>query len=253
MLGKGAEHAPFLNAFLPQGVNIATKSDGTALADLATRALPIRNDMSRLLDDLVQQGHVLFSPSHLTSQAETSAGWTQAQALKDQVDQAAIAAGHRQGIKAVMGAQPGDTLYNLKSQYEQQRLDIAKKYPAWQGSIDLAVTRRLQAERELKQRATGMVANGSAVIGRGGTIRFTGSQPNPGDYGLGTFYNLDRGLRAQLTRHGVSIDDHPEHVSGDMYQAMREAAIELAQQDPAFLKDYQRFFQRTYGPIQRTI
>lgn len=242
MLGKGAEHAPFLNAFIPQGVNITNHDQGQTLIHLMARTLPIRNDMGRLLDDLKSQGHVMFSPGHLTEDAETQHGWTEANTLKDEVDQAAITHGHRKGIASVMAAQPGDSLYALKQAYEQKRLAINDKFPAWGKSIDSAIARRLTDERELKMRVTGIEERAA-----------TGKPPKPGDYGLATFAQYDDALHKKLTSHGVSIEDHPELVPGEIYQSVREMAVELAQKDPGFLNEYKRYFARTWGPIQRDL
>lgn len=241
-LGKGASEMPILNAFIPQGVNITGTSDGEAMTSLAKRIMPVYNDMSRMLDDVAQQGHVLFSPAHMTSEAETQHGWAEANTLKDQVDQAAIQLGHRQGIRAVMAATPGSSLYGMKQAYEQKRLEISQKFPAWNASIVSATSRRLMNENELNQRMTGIEQRIQQ-----------GQNPKPGDMALATFFDADKAFRSQLTSRGVSIDDHPELVAGSQYQAVREAAIQLAEQDPAFLTEYKRYFERTYGPIQRTI
>ena len=229
-LGKGAEHSAILNMFIPQGVNINTKSSGKTLTELIKRTLPVRNDMGRLLDNLKQEGHVVFSPSHMTEQAETDHGWTEANRLKDQVNQQAIAAGGR-GIASVMGASPGGALYGMKQQYLLDRLRLSQKFPAWQKSLDKAIATHVTDSAELNMR---MVAKDENIM--------KGLPTNPGDQALSTFYNIDKNMRRTLKNHQIDLDANPEAVPSDIFQTMRSAAVQLVHEDPAFLADYNRFF-----------
>lgn len=235
----GLQDQGVLNAFIPHGVRIADKQSAGALVDLTKRLLPVRNDMQHLLDDLGSQGHVLFSASHKTADAEVRDGWNQSQELKTSIDTAAKAEGYTHGFYEVMRK---PELKPMKDFYESERNRIAKQNPAWIDSLDGAITRKLNVERELQMR-TGAISN---TMSNGGQITAQDGE-------LMVFTQMVNALKTELKNEGFNLTQNPESVPPAVYETVQQFAAELSQQGHGFQDTYAKYFARDWGALQERI
>ncbi|HYF47343.1 MAG TPA: hypothetical protein VD926_14105, partial [Acidimicrobiales bacterium] len=85
--------SPIFNLFVPQGVFLSSREDGDTLRNTMLRLAPAYRDIRSMVDDVKDQGHVLFSPSHMARAAEREEGWAEYQRLQTAVDRVAAEVG----------------------------------------------------------------------------------------------------------------------------------------------------------------
>jgi len=217
---------PVKNLFVPQAVSIQNPDDAANVMLAFKRILPVIGDVSTLFSDAKEQGHVIFSKSHLTTDAETQAGWDEWRSWQDAL--------------VAQAGQYGATWHDMMSgtsvtsSYFQQlarmkRAEIANKYPSWVLDFGDGVASKVSLEQELQQ-------------------RLMSPQPKYGDAALASFYNLFESYRQQLSSAGYTWQE-PERMPPQVFTYLRGQAIELAKQSPWFVALYNRFYRRLLGDI----
>lgn len=221
---------PILNMFLPQGVTVRNRTDAENLQKLVSRQLPLQRNMDSLLDDLRSQGHVLFSESHLTEEAEVTKAWDEWTMFRDSVDQVA----KENGLKGYLSVSRSENpaLQPLRDLIEQKKAELALRYPTWAESKARVITKRVEQATDLQ-----------AMVARG---RQGASQL---DVQVAQFADFVDGIEGALQEAGVSPSSNPEDIPMEVQALVREQALRLASQGQGFDGPYRRFWMRSWGPI----
>jgi hypothetical protein len=220
---------PMLNLFLPQGLHIDAGTDTTNLQKIMQRVVPAYRDMSYLLSDAAQQGHVVFSPSHLTDKAEVSAAYQEWDAFKSAVSDFAVQ--HGTTYDTIMRS---PQYAPVRDYIEQQRALIGQKYPAWAAARAAASEKATLLQNEL----TDIVANPTT----------------PAEQELAQFDQLVKSIESQIQRStGTSFRSNPDAFGPDFYDTIRGVALALARQGQGFDGLYNRYFAPLFGPLQETL
>lgn len=221
------------NLFIPQLVNI----EGSGADDLWTlvqRAFPAMNDWWTLTESLIQQGRVAASPSHMTAFAEAQRGWDEWREYQDMLTEGLQARG-----MTWEQAMRNESFANM---VRLHRAGIAQENPAWIQQLGDGVSHQVILQTELTNR-TVLTKNALAAgLTRDQILSLEGI--SPGDIELAQFKDLMD--RAQAT----SLDwDQPETVPPELYGTMRRLAVKLGQEEPEFVRLYNRFYRRLLGDI----
>lgn len=226
--------SPVMNLFLPQAVNIKSSGEKQQLLDIAKGLIPATTETKFLLDDLKEQGHVVYGyasgGSGLTRQGEINRGWETWDKLRTGVDQVAKENGAEHGIQTVMRA---DRYAPLRDFVKQQRSKILDENPAWAASRAAGSARRSEDQQALEHMAY--------------------YPKNEAETAAVKYNELVQGVQDQLQQQGISLTEDPELVPEQYFTVMRGAALELAHQYSGFDVLYKRFFRRSFGPLEAQI
>lgn len=223
--------APILNAFLPHGMHIADKSQAEQLNSLMKRMVPVYNDVDRMVQDLSEEGHVLFDPAHKTRKAQVDEAYSFWNAFKDNLNSRARAAGYDQGYAQLARQNP-----DFSQMIKDYKAHLGNQYPAWVDARAQTIARQAKNEEELQ-----------------GIVRKPADQMSSGEKRLAAFYQFEQSVRQQLTQQGFSLQSAPEDVPPEVFTALRQYASELAIPGDQFESLYRKFFSKVYGPITREI
>ena len=213
------------NIFLPQALRIESEQDLEQVQYQVERMMPIWRDASLMFEDIMNQGHVMTSPSHLSREAETRRGWEEFDNLRADLTSAAHAVGvspqqmfSGQGQYAAVGAW-----------YQRQLTDLARQYPEWNDSRVQGYQNAVMRSDEIRR-----IVSNPATPAEQAMVRFdqivdytmSATQPASGDW----TQNTDL-IDAQVT------------------SALRNEAIRIVQQVPDFGRLYRMYYQNRLGPI----
>ena len=208
------------NMFIPQSVVMNTSDDADATWRTVTRALPALNDINQLTNDMMQQFHVGVSSNHMTAEAEERRAWDEWKGYQASLQPTLDAAG-----KTWSQALYNDT-FNEK--VNTKKAEISTKYPAWKQAMGDGVAHAATTKMELTER----------LLNPMGKV----------DEKLHIFEGEYQKITALLSQGGRSFSN-PAEVPAAAYTALQDLARRLANEDPAFLRLYNRFYKRVLGPI----
>jgi hypothetical protein len=229
----GGINKPLMQFFMPFITHLATPGDHAGAQSIASRLLPAFNDIHRMQQDLVSQGHVLFGSSHMTPQAETDAGFTSMNALKLKALGDLKAAGYTS--LSDLGRDPNLSPYN--DWYTAQKDQVMAKYPAYQTAIAKG------------SENTTLAAEALAVDEK---------KAGPAYDSLRLFTEYIRREKQSLSDAGyTSAADYPPGTFGQVSDAAVWFYQQLARKSPTdadtFKKLYKRNYAKAWGPIERSI
>lgn len=227
----GGINRPILNLFSPQGVFIDDRESQKRFETAVRRAMPAINDVNRLLDTLEEQGHVMFnSPTHQTRRSEIDEAYGQWNEYKRAADQEARKAGYESGWASIM--RDGD-LEAFKDEVKRYRAELGEKYPSWQGAQAEGTARRIRTRTEIDQR----YQVGTDAV----------------DQDLRAFVDYTDSIAAVLAEQGISVGTEQELVPPEIYDVVRNYALQLAARGNGFESLYGKYWARDWGPIVREV
>jgi len=219
----GMEIDPILNLFIPQSVSMRNAEDASAIEELVRRAVPAWNDVQSLVDDLGEQGKVVFSQTHMTTSAEVNRAYTEWREYQDTWKPFMIT--QDRSWDSLMA----DPVYSAI--IKQKRAEIQDKYPAWREARAQAVENQTLIDMEKGER----LANPG----------------DPGDDQLVKFEFVLKQQKSALEEQNVSlIGDYADPLAQDR---MRAVAIQLVGENPQFLRLYNKFYRSDFGDISREV
>lgn len=248
--GGGEVVDPILNLFIPQAVNIRTPEDAKSVTDIMRRLMPLQSEMNTMLDDLAQQKDVIFSKSHLSRQAQVDAGWAEWNAFKKEVDQTAKEAGYA-GYQSLLHSKRDEVL-PMQQYIRQVKFEIARKYPEWVGNLEESSKRAMARDWEMSE----SVNNGLAKVGAApGQLTDVPLEQLPADPDVELAWYADQVsmISDYLAKQHTTFATNPEDVPPEVYDALRQAAVDLALRGNGFERAYNKYFRRDFGPIQREV
>lgn len=214
--------------FSPSAVMLKHPDDWEHLRSKMDRIIPAFNDIDHLTEDLIDQQHVLVSPSHKTARGEAQAGWSEYGLFKDEMDKQAKAHGYA-GFSSIASAK---FLAPLKVQVDLKKAQLGRKYPGWEKARVDALTRRATLEQELTTR--------------------TSDPKTEDDQLLKVFDDAVEVYRQHWRQYKLNIDQNPEDIPASDFRAIRTLALQLAERGHSFEGLYKKFYQKQFGPIQRS-
>jgi hypothetical protein len=221
-------HDAILNAFLPHAFEIKSKSDWDELRPQVQRMLPVWRDAEDLMEDLKQQGHVLFAPSHVTEAKEADLGWSEHRRLTADVHKVAEEMGT--SYSAIMN--PNNEEYSQLREYVlRQRNEIERKYPAFVADRKRSIDRAISKAETIRDITTEPQNEAEAAMAR---------------FQLETVDLLEN----YMASRGLSLPNGIEGLREKDFNFVRQRAIEMARQVPEFASLYRRYYAGTWGPLE---
>jgi hypothetical protein len=224
------------NAFIPFGGNIQDASAGKELQDLGRQMTPIWNDINWMLHDTrevaipVVQG--AFTPMAATSyDAQVRDGWTKYNQVRDDYE---VALAERGYTLADLHSKPW--LADGLADYNARLAEIAGEYPAWfEARTEIPGNRiALEMEKDLYQQRV-LLAQASGV------------DPAPDSRDVNTMQMfIDEQMNRMELLHGTK---DVQFAPPELFTAVRNQAIELADRNPHFRDLWNRFWRRDWGLI----
>lgn len=213
------------NMFLPQAFKIESEQDMEQVQYQVERMMPIWRDARLMAEDVMNQGHVLTSPSHLSREAETRRGWEEFDKLRADLTTAANAVGVNpeamfsgQGEYAVVGAW-----------YQRKVSELARQYPEWNAS-----------------RVTGY----KNAVGRSDEIRRITSMPvGSAEEAMARFDQIVNYVTSSVQPANTGFTENSDLIDDQITSALRNEAIRITQQVPDFGRLYKMYYQNRLGPI----
>jgi hypothetical protein len=207
-----------VNAFIPQMVPMKTTEDANTAWDTARQMIPVINDVNTMIAGLVEQGHVLGSPEHISRDAEQRRAWDEWRAFQTEVKGQLDAAGMTWN-QATRNAELGHMI-------RAERARISAKYPSWKQGLGDGIAHSAAIDMEMQER-----------------INYPKSQA---DVTLAQFSSL---LSMTEDVIGMTFEGQPENIPPEFFDLARRTAIDWARDDPEFLRLYNRFYRRSLGDI----
>ena len=193
------------------------------------------NDVNAMVADVQSQGHVLLGGSGRTKDAEISRGYEEWNDLRTAVDQTLKDGGVAAGWRA-LGTLQNPAADRIRSHVAAERARIARENPAWEESRAETIANRTALDQEMTNRLAAFSA-GEAWDSR--------------DEGLFRLHQKQEQIEASLAAEGISLTSNPEDVPPEIWTAYRAWAIDMVTQYPGLELDWRKFFQRTWGPLER--
>lgn len=210
---------PFMNAFVPQVVEVNDEESGDRLVDNVRRYLPIFNDITSMLRAAQSQASVVGG-TWRTDEAENRLAWEEWRSFQEQVGSGLEQAGMTWGQAL---ARP-----ELNDLISRKRAEISARYPSWKQQIGDGIAASTAIDMELKERVYD-------------------PQGEP-DRALVQFYQVYELTTAALQQAGFSWE-RPEEIPPETFDLLRRLGIQLSQETPGFQRLYDRFFRRQIGDI----
>jgi hypothetical protein len=207
-----------VNAFIPQMVPMNSAEDADSAWDTARQMLPMINDVNTMIGSLVEQGRVIASPEHISSQAEQRRAWDEWRNFQTEMMTSLDAAGvtWNQATRAP----------ELNALIQKERARISAKYPTWKQGMGDGIAHSAAIDMELGER-----------------VQFPKSE---GDVMLAEFHDL---MNLTEDTVGISFEGSPEEMPPEFFDIFRRIAIDNAGKSPEFLRLYNRFYRRSLGDI----
>jgi hypothetical protein len=225
----GGINKPFeqyaLSAFTPFGGNIKNAADADHLTTLVKKMLPVYNDINVLTQDLKEQGHVVMSPSHVTSAVEAKQGYAEWNQYKKMVSDSLQARGYKY---AQLGR--SDALAPIRLMVKQKEAELHEKYPGWADAQVRVAGNQAALDLEKQDRLARAQSGGASLD----------------DMSLYQFETMRKQVNDVMTSH--NIDTPPE-----VEESLRGLALQEVDANPGFLRLYKKFYQNQLGPIERDL
>jgi len=251
----GGVNRPLLNLFLPVGLSVTGHSQAMNAQALAKRLGPAYTDIANLVSAVRDQGHVLFSPSHLTTKAEADTGFAKWAQIKQEYDSYARKIGYRNGWGDI---QTMKALAPIKDELATYKAQLMAKYPAWADSL-AQYQDTLTKNQQTIDEAVAQVSPDLMVLAKEAPTELPAamdqlwSQPQSYERDLALFYAMDQAFNTMAKQQGYSVQYAPEDLPPQAFDWMRQWAVQLSAGDSKFATFYKRFWQSTYGPIERSL
>ena len=229
-------NTPLISALaMPIAISIKDEKEMEVTKDVIRRMLPVWSDMQHLVDDAAEQWEVISSGITsgywLTKQAQNEQAWEEMNAAKTSVSEALQSMGL-----------PYSTVYSdagapLKDWLDAVENRIMEAYPSWGGARAEAAKGAIRRDLEIETRINNAVEGSN-------------------DAQLGKFVMMEE-LQKQILklkdpdiRWGrYDIDTVPP----ELHEIMRKYATKLVNEDSGFLRIYNQYYAREYGPIAKEI
>jgi hypothetical protein len=221
--------------FMPWGGNLSNEDDRLELQKLVRTLMPAINDINWMVENVKEQGNVVFSPAHTTSRAQVTRGYDEWNEYRNELT----------GVLRSQGLEWTDLrkpyLEDMRLAYEAKRAEIASKYPAWakHRAENVANITALETERNDRiARAISDPVNASET-----------------DIMLYEFESELEQMKRTLELQGVSVSgpdgwtDAPPSAS----EYLIRKAVEMREANPAFYGVYRKFYEKQLGPIEAKI
>ena len=218
------------NLFNPQGVSL-TDAAQDELKTIMRKTIPAINDLNQMMEQLKQQGHVVFDPTHQTRFAQA----------RDAYDQWFE---YRRGVEAALknaGATWYD-LYNnpgladLYAQYQAKKLELQRKYPGWDEAKKAGMERKYELDLERQQRIN--------------TVQYEPAEATVTDV---QFYQMESMMDELMQRAKPYGITDIEQLPPEEFDRIRGVGIEMARSNPNFLLVWNRFYARDWGIITSVV
>lgn len=216
---------PILSMFVPQVVEIRNADEANEMRELIQRLLPVINDMGALIDDLGQQGRVVFSESHLTSRAEVDRAYEEWRGFQKAWTEGLAAA----GVTWNDAMRGGERWEPFQQMVREVRVDISSRYPNWKLAMGDGIAEGTALDMELAERLANPTKRG-------------------GDAELAEFHAVVSIVEDMMGQQGYNWNE-PEFIPPAIFTGLRAEALKLAQRNPRFLGLYNRFYRRLMGEI----
>ena len=216
--------AAIVNAFIPQMIPMNQTDDANSAWDTLKGLMPVMNDVTTLTRMLIDQGYVLGSEQHMTQQAEQRSAWDEWRDFQEEV----MAQLEPAGISWAQATRNPE----LNGFIQQNRIEISLKYPSWKQGLGDGIAHATAIDMEMKERIQSPKSNADVLLKR--------------------FMAYHDAIGAALQSADFAWS-RPESLPPEVFAAFRELAIEFSEQDPEFLRLYNRFFRRSLGDIMRDI
>jgi hypothetical protein len=219
------------NLFTPHGVSLQNAGMADHLKNVIEKSIPAINDIHYLIQNMKEQGHVLFDPSHQTEAAQARDGFAQWTDFK-------------KGVKASLdqyGASWADMqrnpqLADLKASYDQKKAELEHQYPGWAANK----LKGLEHAAELNQESTRRIS----------LATYSPQLASPLDKAYAGFEGLVQNYKQTLAQLGIT--DWTEMDPSD-FDYLRAQGIALARAVPGFDMLWNKFYFRDFGPIESEV
>lgn len=227
--GSADVYDGIVNIFLPQAVEINSEGDMENLKYNVRRVLPIMRDIQDLHEDIMEQGHVLTSPTFSSRREESRRGWEEYNDLRQKINDAARAAGvSPASVYRGQGAYAG-----VRQMYDEEIAEIGKRFPHWQESRIQASQRAVRKSAEIRDIVRTPETPAEVAMSQFDALVKTGEQA-AGLTGGDFMYNADL-------------------VPPEFMTYLRQQAINLAIDVPGFDTYYRMYYQDMLGPIHQRV
>jgi len=227
--GTATAYDNIVNLFLPQALEIKSEGDMENLKYNMRRVLPIMRDIQDLHEDIMEQGHVLTSPSFLSRREESRRGWEEYNDLRQKMNDAAQAAG-----VSPASVYRGEGAYGaVRQYYDNEIAEIAKRFPHWQESRIQASQRAVRKSAEIRDIVRTPETPAEMAMSQFDALLKRGEQA-AGLLGGDFMYNADL-------------------VPPEFMTYLRQEAIRLAIDVPGFDTFYRMYYQDMLGPIHQQV
>jgi hypothetical protein len=222
--------------FTPWGGQIADKSDYIEIQRLMRSAMPAINDINWMLQDLKDQGNVMFSAAHKSRLGQIREGYAEWNEFRDGLGEALEAQGWTWS-----DLQRSPYLEEQKLAYEAKRAELAYRLPEWKKSRQESIfnVQALEMERnDLLATAMADPANAS-----------------PTALMVAQFENELAQVKDALSVEGVSVDGPDGWLDAPAWapQYLIERAVQMREADPRFYGVWKKFYERELGPIEAPV
>jgi len=218
--------SPLLSIMMPQAISIKDSETFDDLQKTIRRMFPVWNDVRHLLGDLMEQGEVLFNGQ--TKRGQNNDAWDEWEEVRSGVaDQLASV-----GLPYSSINRDHPQIRALKTWRDKRKAEILAKYPSWGAEMAGGAEGAAARQIELSERMN--------------------NPTEPVDAVLINFNNWLQSERQAMSDAGYYISD-VDFLPPEFHQLVRDNARKLVEFDPEFLRLYNRFYARDYGPIAREI
>jgi hypothetical protein len=214
---------PYANVFMPQLVSVNVKG-AQSWTTLLKKLAPVVNDVQYLYEDAVDNLGVVTSDSHLAAQAQIRRAQLEWDQFKEEIDQWAKSHGWGGWLSVFQSP----ALANVKQYVHDRKTQLLEKYPAWRRQREemVATLTRKEDDKLIMLRREGPLYDQ-----------------------LRAFALFEEQMRTVLRRAGISVEKDPEDVPPEIYQAVRQRAVQIVANFPDFLPIYRRIYQGVWGPL----
>lgn len=227
--GTATAYDNIVNIFLPQALEIKSEGDMENLKYNMRRVLPIMRDIQDLHADIMEQGHVLTSPSFLSRREEARRGWEEYNDLRQKMNDAAQAAGiSPASIYRGQGAYGA-----IRQYYDEEIAKIGKRFPHWQESRIQASQRAVRKSAEIRD-----------------IVR---TPETPAEVAMSEFDMIVKRAEQAAGVIGGDFMYNSDLIPPQLMTYLRQRAINLAIDIPGFDTFYRMYYQDMLGPIHQRV
>ena len=222
------------NMFVPVGMEIKDAAAADEAQKVLKSLMPAMNDINWMIENVKDSGHVMFSEEHVTRRAQVTRGYEAWNEFKRGFEAELQTAGFG------FGDLDRPWMAEAKAFYEGKRAELADRYPEWWASRQEYVSDQmaLNTEKQLREDRVTLGAQ-------------TGEPVSLDDQQFVQFEAFldERQRMMQLTLRTSDFTDAPPGV----FDEVHAMAKQFADQNPAFLGLWRKYWQPTFGPIEMAL